>query len=259
MLEQYSIDYSRNPLESWLKLKTIQPSLQELDSLYEFSKSTSRYHFDTNISDIDLLDSDCPALIPITRFADTWSQDLKQLDNLTQPATWAFRTTTRFKKNNQWEENDFRRWGYNIDGDYAICNRINMPNLPESLQDIVDAFGFESTIIKYDVQMPGQCFYWHLDAFGGALKRFRGDFDNTDISDIDQRDHMRVVVFLEDQKNGQMWQQGNLLLSWKKGDCITWPWKDIPHGTTNYGHDPRPVLNITGRVTNKTRDFLKNV
>jgi len=64
---------------------------------------------------------------------------------------------------------------------------------------------------------------------------------------------------LDDQHLGQVWQQGNLSVRWKKGDCIIWPWKDIPHGTCNYGHHPRPVLNITGYVTDKTKGFLANV
>ena len=49
-----------------------------------------------------------------------------------------------------------------------------------------------------------------------------------------------------------------LLIKWKRGDCITWPWRDVPHGTCNYGHKPRPVLNITGIVTEGTKEFLSN-
>ncbi len=64
-------------------------------------------------------------------------------------------------------------------------------------------------------------------------------------------------VFLDDQKQGQVWKQGNNFLTWKKGDCFTWPWRDIPHGTANFGHDPRPTLNITGEVTEETYKFLK--
>ena len=70
---------------------------------------------------------------------------------------------------------------------------------------------------------------------------------------------MRIVIFLDDQKVGQHWQHGNLIIKWKKGDCISWPWKDVPHGTANYGHDLRPTLNVTGEVTEKTYDFLNNV
>ena len=41
-------------------------------------------------------------------------------------------------------------------------------------------------------------------------------------------------------------------------DCFTWPWRDIPHGTANFGHEPRPTLNITGAVTDRTLEVLKN-
>ena len=66
------------------------------------------------------------------------------------------------------------------------------------------------------------------------------------------------MIFLDDQRQGQIFQLGNLLIKWKRGDCITWPWRDVPHGTCNYGHSPRPVLNITGIVTDKTREFLND-
>ena len=160
-----------------------------------------------------------------------------------------------------WEENDFRRWGYDIDGGYTIANRKFKPHgtsaWNDALQYILDCFGFEQPgVVKLDVQMPGQCFYWHLDAFGGVLKSHRGDFDAHSASDLDQRKTMRTMIFLDDQHLGQMWQQGNLLLEWQRGDCITWPWRDIPHGTCNYGHTPRPVLNITGTLTDKTWEFL---
>ena len=258
MQEFYKIEYSRNPLEQWNRLKTQPPVDKEgYDSLYDFCQATSRYHFQEDQSDLDSFDSDCPAVIPITRFSGEWLDQVTALSEQTSPATFNSRKTTRLKNNNNWEENDFRRWGYDIDGGYTIANRLLKPSLTDDLQDIVRGFGFaDPGIVKFDVQMPGQCFYWHLDNFGGVLKKHRGDYESASSGDLDQREVMRLVIFLDDQKQGQMWQHGNLLLNWQRGDCITWPWRDIPHGTCNYGHSPRPVLNITGVVTDKTREFL---
>ena len=257
-MQEYRVEYSRNPGNVWESLKTLPPvSKENYNSLYEFSKATSRYHFNETVSDLESLDSDCPAVIPVKHFDANWNQAVSELIVQAKPADFGFRKTTRLSGNNVLEENDFRRWGYDIDGGYTIANRILNPNLQEPLQYILDCFGFEKPgIVKFDVQMPGQCFYWHLDAFGGVLKNERGDFEKSSTSDLDQREVMRTIIFLDDQRLGQVWQQGNLSLRWSRGDCITWPWRDIPHGTCNYGHTPRPVLNITGKLTDKTWDFL---
>jgi len=259
-LDFYQIEYSRNPLESWNKLQTRPPVEKNgYDSLYGFCKATSRYHFDESINDLDYLNSDCPVVIPIKRFNGNWDEQVESLTVHTRPETLASRKQTRLSANNNFEENDLKSWGYDVEN-YTIANRIKQPELEGDIKKIVGSFGFaEPKMIKFDVQMPGQCFYWHLDNFGGLLKKFRGDYDRAGVGDIDQRDVMRLVVFLDDQRQGQIWQQGNLLLNWKRGDCITWPWKDIPHGTCNYGHFPRPVLNVTGIVTDQTRELLSGV
>lgn len=258
MQKFYKIEYSKNALETWKSLETATPKTKEgYDSLYQFSKDTSRYHFDENFDDTKLLGTNMSPVIPIKRFDGDWADEVAKLCKESKPATFGFRKETRTGTTNSLEENDFRSWGYDIDGGYTIANRIRKPELPAILQNIVDSFGFESPYnVKFDVQMPGQCFYWHIDNFGGVLKSQRGEYDTFSPADIDQRKIMRCVIFLDDQRQGQQWQQGNLLLNWEKGDCITWPWKDIPHGTCNYGHIPRPVLNLTGIVTEQTEKLL---
>lgn len=257
----YKIEYSRNPATMWKKLKTIEPTdRKNFKSLYKWAKSTSRYHF-TDKEDLSSLDTDCPAVIPITRFD---ISDLPSIE-MTQPATFAKRASTRKNNNNEMEEHDFRTWGYDIDGGYTILNRKSKPELPTSLQQQIDKLGFKDPHVRFDVQMPGQCFYWHIDAFGGILGKAskgefsRGDFEKHSAADIDQRKIMRIVIFLEDQKLGHHWQQGNLYLRFQKGDVIAWPWRDVPHGTANYGHVPRPTVNVTGIVTDKTYEFLDGI
>ena len=260
-MDFYKIEYSRNPTKMWRNLNTANPTdKSDYQSLFEWSKSMSNYHF-SDKEDLTSLDSDLPVVIPITRFEITDVPDAKE----TKPATFARRSNGRGSENNRMEENDFRRWGYDIDGGYTILNRRSQPELPNSLEKIIENIGMEDARVRYDIQMPGQCFYWHIDAFGGLLTRStnteysRGNFEKHSAADIDQRKMMRLVIFLDDQKQGHHWQQGNLLLQWQKGDCIAWPWKDVPHGTANYGHDPRPTINVTGIVTEKTYEFLDAV
>ena len=40
------------------------------------------------------------------------------------------------------------------------------------------------------------------------------------------------------QHQGQVFKLGNLLIKWKRGDCITWS-GEMFHGTCNYGHKPK--------------------
>ena len=69
----------------------------------------------------------------------------------------------------------------------------------------------------------------------------------------------RFAVMLADWELGQIFQLGNAnFTQWKAGDCITWEWKDIPHSTVNMGWWDRPMLQITGFITNKTDQVLNN-
>ena len=257
----YKIEYSHNPAKMWRNLKTADPTERSnYSSLYNWCRSMSNYHF-TDQEDLSSLDSTLPVVIPITRF------NIDEIPDPTkpEPATFEKRGRGRGSENNKMEENDFRRWGYDIDNGYTILNRWSRPDLPKSLKDIIDKFEMIEPQVRYDIQMPGQCFYWHIDAFGGLLTRSkvpefsRGNFEKHSAADIDQRKMLRIVIFLDDQHQGHHWQQGNLFLQWQKGDCIAWPWKDVPHGTANYGHTPRPTINVTGIVTDKTYEFLENV
>ena len=259
--------FNNNPYQQWLDLKTAPPTnYKDYDSLFEFCKSTSRYHFDSTVDDKV---SNPPIYVPLCKFVGNWENETAELIEKAEPATFDFRAEVRADNNNNLEYKDFKRWGYDIDAvenPYTVLNRVRRSKMPEVFKKMANILGLgpiqgspnPGANIKFDVQMPGQMFYWHLDNFGGMLKHARQDYNTFADCDVDQRKVMRVIIFLEDQKEGQVWKQGNEFITWKKGDCITWPWRDIPHGTANFGHVARPTINITGSVTEKTWEFLKN-
>jgi hypothetical protein len=264
-MEKKLMDFDRKPYDQWTGLKTAPPVAHEgFDSLYEFCKSTSLYHFDESVDDSV---SDPPIIIPICKFVGDWDSEVQEMTANTEPATFDYRAETRWDNNNTLEYKDFKRWGYNVDGEnpYVVLNRTRRATLTPLLQKIADTFKLENPAmlgggkpnIKYDVQMPGQMFYWHLDNFGGILKQQRNDYKSFAACDYDQRKIMRLIVFLDDQKPGQVWKKGNSYITWKRGDCMTWPWRDIPHGTANFSHHTRPTLNVTGFVGDATLEFLK--
>jgi hypothetical protein len=44
---------------------------------------------------------------------------------------------------------------------------------------------------------------------------------------------------------------------WRAGDVTTFDWQNLPHSTANAGHNPRITLQITGVITDKTKEFLQ--
>jgi len=266
-MQNLPITYDNDPYEQWYNLKTKEPILKgDHDSLFEFCKKTSNYHFDESVDDRY---SNPPVIIPLCRFKGDWIDEVRKLSKQATPASFDFRAETRADNNNDMEFNDFKRWGYDVGedgkGSYHVLSRIRHTRLPDKLQKMADTLGVVGpnnpdnlANIKFDTQRPGQSFYWHIDNFGGIFKRMRRDYTRTADIDHDQRKVMRLIIFLDDQKIGQVWRQGNCYIEWKKGDCFTWPWRDIPHGTANFSHYDRPVINITGRVTEQTYEFLKS-
>ena len=96
---------------------------------------------------------------------------------------------------------------------------------------------------------------WHIDNFAGHFTR-----DNTfKVTNMDQNPSLarRFIVFLDSWKHGQVWNIGNAIFAnWKKGDCITWDWFDMPHATCNMGFEDRPILQLTGITSQRTEDIL---
>ena len=57
----------------------------------------------------------------------------------------------------------------------------------------------------------------------------------------------RFLVMLDDWRPGQGIMFGaNVFTNWKKGDAITWDWKNEVHSTFNTGFWARPLIRITG-------------
>jgi hypothetical protein len=68
----------------------------------------------------------------------------------------------------------------------------------------------------------------------------------------------RFAVMLADWQMGQAWMFGNALYhQWEAGTCITWDWRNMPHATVNAGWHPRPLLQITGYQTKRTKELVR--
>ena len=254
-LNFYQISYDFSPYDVWSSL--VINSVSDGDDTFDSLKEKSNYHFDTTVDDLELIGTNKTPIIPVCRFKGQWDADVKALSKLSQSSFIVKRSS------GDKQLADYAKWGYDAEHSVAdrtiIKNGLTDPN--DSLREDAKPFikkiqktlGILPLSVRLDVQKPGQCFYWHIDNFVGMIRKANRVLP----IELDQTKLVRFIVFLENQGIGHHWQQGNLILKWKKGDCFIWPWRDIPHGTANFGHTNRPTLNITGTVTDKTLEFFK--
>ena len=89
----------------------------------------------------------------------------------------------------------------------------------------------------------------HVDHFETYERVFGVTRDNT----------YRALVFLEDWKPGQFYQYGNhTYTGWKAGEAHIFDWANVPHSTANASMYARPLLQVTGLKTKKTRELINN-
>jgi len=209
-------------------------------SNWEESKQRSQYHFDTT-----QMDPRYDTIKQLGRLAPTWSDDLPDIINNANPATWATRgykgkdvqaPSEELVK----EEYDLEQTGYGKD--YVITH-LNW-TIPASLQRISDAFALADCMNRIHVQVPGEVWNLHID----KLYKWAPE-DPTKV--------LRVFVALTDWQQGHFWSYGNYNYSgWRAGDVTTFDWANVPHSTANAGHRPRATFQLTGVITPETTKFL---
>lgn len=251
------MQYNNDPYQEFHDLQTAPPvSADEYESQWDFLRATSLYHFDPTREDQRIGSFPNPLYIPLLRFAGDWQEDL---DRAIQDAKIFTPVNHSPTVRNVMEKNDYQRWGYTSQESYTPLFRLADAYVG-MFQKMADFFCLgEPLQVRCDIQYPGQAFYYHVDNFGRMLENQRGNYESFAPGDHDQRRMMRIIVLLTDQDFGHVWHQGNLSLRWRRGDCFTYPWRDVPHGTANFGHSVRAALNITGPVTEKTWARLKDL
>jgi hypothetical protein len=122
----------------------------------------------------------------------------------------------------------------------------NRSTLTENLKNISQLFALGSCEEKVLIQMPGEVDKLHLDQLNH--------------SPDDPWHVMCIQVALTDWEQGHFWSYGNHIHSqWRAGEVTTYDWQNLPHSTANAGHNPRVTLQLTGIITEKTRDFINRL
>jgi len=224
------------------------------DSRWEFTKSRSRWHFDTKRISQPGIDS----YTHICRFDADFSDEIAQCMPRTKPSSWG--TRNNFNKeiaesglySASAEEQDLIRAGANPQQE--VFNRTAAEDI-EIFQKISNWIGMDESMIKFHNQTTGQMLHTHIDNFAARPERE----NSFKVTEMDKNPDImrRFAVMLADWELGQVFQLGNTYFTqWRAGDCITWEWQDMPHGTANMGWWDRPMLQITGYVTQRTNDVL---
>lgn len=223
-------------------------------SRWEYTVSKSSWHFDKNSPPRLGTDSYTPVCLYDADFADA----IAECTPRTKASSWASRNDFNSDIARQGlytanaEEQDLIRAG--ADPQQEIFNRTAAEDIP-LFRQIAENLGLEDPMIKFHNQTTGQMLHFHIDNFAARPER-ENSFKVTEM-DRDPSIMRRFAIMLADWEMGQAWMFGNSIYhQWKAGTCITWEWRDMPHATVNAGWKPRPLLQITGRQTQQTRDIV---
>lgn len=225
------------------------------NSRWDFTKDLSKWHFDTQRPARLGHDS----YTPICRFEGDFAEAIQFCNARTVTTSWATRNNLdkHVAKDGVIysaapEEQDLINAG--ADPKQAVFDRSKADDV-DVFQRISAYLGLSDVTIKYHNQKTGQMLHTHIDNFAGRTER-ENSFKETDF-DRDPSLMRRFVVMLADWQLGQIFQIGNANWSqWRAGDCITWQWQDLPHSTANMGWWDRPMLQISGRTTDRSRAIV---
>ena len=195
-------------------------------------KQKSKWHFDWFRDEQDPYFSRT-----ICTLKGNWDPDIKIKEVLTNDAYRKYEHK-RIYKNANIESNNLY-----IEGMFDNDSSQNASRILISI-----GIGNPRTLIH--IQIPGQMHPLHIDlAYGGGKWDYLGDDKENKL--------VRVFVMLDDWCPGQVMLMGNEhIVKWKRGDVIYFRWQDIPHGTCNFGHENRPMMFITGEITDKFQKLL---
>ena len=165
----------------------------------------------------------------------------------------------------------------------SLIEKYNLPNI-DSISDPVDIEHWEITdfnvvneIADYvglrkptgriQILPPGIMVPIHLDNLKeGYILYCEDNFQNhkftkedIELFSVNPNSVQRLLIFLEDHRPGQgIFFENNVLSTWRKGDVVHWDWRDVEHATVNAGFWKRPLLRITGLVTEKFQKYFEN-
>ena len=211
-----------------------------MNGSWELTQQRSTYHFDN--FKVDPAQDKITALGNILPF---WQEELATIIKLAQPRTWRTRGKGADRPAEEYDQEDYDLEQFGYGKDHVVSDLTW--EVPATFNRLLVWFGMDNSKMRLHVQRPGQMWNLHLD----KLEKW----NPADPSKI-----MRVMIALTDYEPGHFFSYGNYLhTGWRAGDVHTFDWQNIPHSTANAGHGPRITLQMTGVVTDRTKEFLQQL
>ena len=208
-----------------------------MNSNWEAGKLQSNYHFNWNSKQLAGYDYRW-----IARYTGDWDTELNDVKKLAEPKTWKTRGKDYHPDHPDLlaEENDLKNAGMSTD---TVIFRKHF-NFDGIWQKFLDPLGLLNIKKAFHIQYPGELINLHID------KQYEMNDDPSQVA--------RFFIFLEDWKPGHFLQIGTSFLQWQKGDLVWFDWPNIPHASANAGWEPRCLMQITGTMTDTTKQLLLN-
>lgn len=209
-----------------------------MKSSWEETKLKSNYHFNKWVQD-----DNCVKHLGF--FRGEWQEEIARVIDKARPMNWGNRRLSTDRPNNdaEAEENDLAKAG--ADPKMTIYRGLTDFSDCPSILKMVDYFELKNVKAKLHTQFTGEMLNLHID----KLYDLDADPDNV----------VRIMVMMTDWEPGQFIMYGNQIYHrWQAGDINTFDWQNLPHATANASLTPRPMLVITGVLTDNARKKLQD-
>ena len=206
-------------------------------SNWEDAKKRSNYHFNNDIIDKNNIKH-------IGKFIGSWKKEVDEVINDAKKLNWSNRRASTDRPNNdvQAEENDLINAG--ADPKMTIYRGLTDFSKCKTIQKISEYWGLDKLKAKMHVQFTGEVLNMHID------KLYDLDDDPNNV--------IRIMIMLDDWQPGQFLIYGNQVFDrWESGHIHYFDWQNLPHATANASLYPRPMLVLTGVMTDRTRELIK--
>jgi hypothetical protein len=139
---------------------------------------------------------------------------------------------------------------YMTDADKEILQKSHIDRLgiPENIKDQLKIYfsekfnlELEGQFMAIHLQLPGEFIVYHFDRPKSAEYCALYVANAAPVA-------LKYLIFMEDLHPGHAFQMGNRYITWNKGDVFTWNQRDVPHGSANFGHVPRLVFRVHGKI-----------
>lgn len=147
---------------------------------------------------------------------------------------------------------------FDKDGKNYFAKRNESPEYAILLR-MIDALGVDVHQSRLHIQRLGQVTPIHIDQQMRYARPGWREVWTKAGADKNPLKLRRFLVMLQDWDYGHVWQFGNTYYhQYKAGECITYDWCNMPHGTANFGYTPRVTFQFTGFINDKVQHMIDN-